>query len=75
MASPRRYRDSAYVTRVAADLYNEPARTNPEAVPPLLHQPGAGGSNFGYYCQLLSTAGWSSLPFLPPTSADAGNGR
>lgn len=64
MLSPRRYRDSAYVATVAADLYGGSARTNPEAVPPLLLQPGSGGSNFGYYCQLLSMAGWSSLPFL-----------
>ncbi len=65
MVSPRRYRDSSYITEVAANLYGGSARTNPEAVPPLLLQPGAGGSNFGYYCQLLSMAGWSSLPFLP----------
>ena len=64
MVTPRRYRDSAYVTRVAADLYGGSARIHPEAVTRLLHQPGAGGSNFGYYCQLLSMAGWSSLPFL-----------
>ena len=65
MLSPRRYRETAYVINIAADLYGGSARTNPEAVPPLLHQPGAGRSNFGYYCQLLSMAGWSSLPFLP----------
>ncbi len=65
MVIPRRYRDSAYVARVAADLYGGSARTNPEGVTRLLHQPGAGRSNFGYFCQLLSMTGWSSLPFLP----------
>ena len=65
MVSPRRYRDPAYVLSVAADLYGGSARTNPAVVPPLLLKPGAGWSNFGYYCQLLSMAGWSSLPFLP----------
>lgn len=64
MVSPHRYRDSAYVTRVAADLYGGSARIHPEVAAHLLHQPGAGRSNFGYYCQLLSMAGWSSLPFL-----------
>ena len=64
MVSPRRYRDWSYISRVAADLYGGSARTDPEAVVGLLDKPGAGRSIFGYYCQLLSMAGWSSLPFL-----------
>ena len=65
MVIPRRFRDSAYVARVAAELYGGSARTKPEEVARLLQQPGAGRSNFGYFCQLLSMSGWSSLPFLP----------
>jgi poly(3-hydroxyalkanoate) depolymerase len=64
MMTPRRYRDSAYVTRIAPEIYGGSARTNPEAVTRLLHEPGASRSKVGYYYQLLSMAGWSSLPFL-----------
>ncbi len=64
MLTHRRYRDAAYLTEVAADLYGGSSRTHPEAAALLLNQSGAGGSNFGYLCQLLSMAGWSSLPFL-----------
>ena len=62
--TPRRYSDWAFVTAIAPELYGGSARTKPEVVARLLHQPGGGGSNFGYYCQLLSMAGWTSLPFL-----------
>ena len=64
MVTHRRFLDSAYLTKVAADLYGGSARTHPEAAARLLHRSGAGGSNFGYFCQLLSMSGWSSLPFL-----------
>jgi poly(3-hydroxyalkanoate) depolymerase len=67
MVTPRRYRDPAYATKFAPDIYGGSARTDPEAVTRLLHGAGrsrAGRSKVGYYYQLLSMAGWSSLPFL-----------
>lgn len=64
LMSPRRYRDPAYLHKVAPDLYGGSARARPDAATADLRQPKAGWSSYGYYCQLLSMAGWSTLPFL-----------
>jgi poly(3-hydroxyalkanoate) depolymerase len=64
MATPRRYKDSAYMKRVAGDIYGGALRGSPElAGEHLRHIRWA--SDYGYYLQLLAGFGWSSLPWLP----------
>jgi len=65
MLSPRRHRDPDYAARVAGELYGGSARENPIVARDLLHATTRLGPAWGYYYQLLATAGWSSLPFLP----------
>jgi poly(3-hydroxyalkanoate) depolymerase len=75
MASPRRYKDAAYMKRLAGTIYGGMVRTRPELVQShLRHIRWA--SDYGYYLQLAATLGWSSLPWLPfltqPTLVMAG---
>jgi poly(3-hydroxyalkanoate) depolymerase len=64
MASPRRYRDRAYMERIAGDIYGGSFRRSPELV--LRHlRHVRWSSDRGYYLQLLAVAGWTSLPWLP----------
>jgi poly(3-hydroxyalkanoate) depolymerase len=65
MLSPRRHRDPEYAARVAGELYGGSAREDPIVARDLLHATTRLGSAWGYYYQLLATAGWTSLPFLP----------
>jgi poly(3-hydroxyalkanoate) depolymerase len=63
MATPRRYTDKDYMNRVAADLYGGAFRNDPLLIgrhASAMH----GAHNFGYLYQLLSVAGWTSLPWL-----------
>jgi poly(3-hydroxyalkanoate) depolymerase len=63
MASPRRYKDPEYMSRIAADIYGGALRRSPElAREHLRHVHWA--SDYGYYLQLLAGIGWSSLPWL-----------
>jgi poly(3-hydroxyalkanoate) depolymerase len=63
MASPRRYKDPEYMSRIAGDIYGGALRRSPElAREHLRHVRWA--SDYGYYLQLLAGAGWSSLPWL-----------
>jgi poly(3-hydroxyalkanoate) depolymerase len=63
MLSPRRYRDPDYARRVAGELYGGSLRSgNRES--PLRTAVPAGGRR-GYLYQLLGSAGWTSLPWLP----------
>ena len=75
MASPRRYRDRAYMKRIAGDIYGGAARQSPELVRRHLRHV-RWSSDAGYYLQLLAVVGWSSLPWLPflrqPTLVMAG---
>lgn len=76
MATPRRYKDPDYMTRVAGDLYGGAFRASPElARAHLRHVHWS--SDYGYYLQLIAGVGWTSLPwlrFLPqPTLVMAGN--
>jgi poly(3-hydroxyalkanoate) depolymerase len=76
MASPRRYKDPEYMSRIAGDIYGGALRRSPElAREHLRHVRWA--SDYGYFLQLLAAAGWSSLPwlrFLPqPTLVMYGN--
>jgi poly(3-hydroxyalkanoate) depolymerase len=63
MATPRRYIDREYMSRIAADIYGGAFRSDPS----LIGQHSAamhGARNLGYLYQLLSVVGWTSLPWL-----------
>ena len=63
MATPRRYKDPDYMSRVAGDIYGGALRSSPELVRQHLRHV-RWSSNYGYYLQLIAGAGWSSLPWL-----------
>jgi poly(3-hydroxyalkanoate) depolymerase len=77
MLSPRRHRDPGYVARVAGELYGGSARKDPIVARDLLHATTRLGPARGYYYQLISCVGWTSLPWLtrlrPPTLILAGD--
>jgi len=64
MSTPRRHRDPAYAAKVASTIYGGSMRTNPGTGEALLHGTSRAGPRTGYYYQLASMYGWSSLPFL-----------
>jgi len=63
MLTPRRHQDAVYAHRVAGRLYGGSMR-KPGASSPM-EAAAQGGSSRGYLYQLLGTAGWTSLPWLP----------
>ncbi|MGQ0572791.1 MAG: poly(3-hydroxyalkanoate) depolymerase [Pseudonocardia sp.] len=63
MLTPRRHRDAGYARRVAGLIYGGSLRDG--RADPLPIAPNPHASARGYLYQLLSTAGWTSLPFLP----------
>ena len=65
MLTPRRHRDPGYAARIAGELYGGSARKNPAVARDLLHATTRLGPARGYYYQLISSAGWTSLPWLP----------
>ena len=65
MLSPRRHRDPGYAGRIAGELYGGSARNDPALARDLLHATTRLGLGRGYYYQLLSSVGWTSLPRLP----------
>jgi poly(3-hydroxyalkanoate) depolymerase len=65
MLTPRRHRDPGYAARIAGELYGGSARTDPMAARDLLHATTRLGPARGYFYQLISTLGWTSLPRLP----------
>jgi poly(3-hydroxyalkanoate) depolymerase len=65
MLTPRRHRNPAYAARIAGELYGGSARENPLVARDLLHATTRLGSARGYFYQLISTVGWTSLPLLP----------
>ncbi|RBY97123.1 poly(3-hydroxyalkanoate) depolymerase [Blastococcus sp. TF02-8] len=77
MLTPRRHRDPDYARRIAGDIYGGTMRTEPERAAAALHANTRVGPRRGYYYQLASSAGWSSLPFLrlirQPTLVVAGD--
>jgi poly(3-hydroxyalkanoate) depolymerase len=77
MLTPRRHREPGYAARIAAELYGGSARRNPALARDLLHLTSRLGPARGYYYQLLSGIGWTSLPRLsrlrPPTLILAGD--
>jgi poly(3-hydroxyalkanoate) depolymerase len=77
LLSPRRHRDPGYAARIAGELYGGSARADPALARDLLHATTRLGPARGYYYQLISGAGWTSLPWLrrlrPPTLILAGD--
>jgi len=77
MLTPRRHRDPGYAARVAGELYGGSAREDPIVARDLLHGTSRLGPPRGYYYQLISMLGWTSLPRLPklrpPTLIMAGD--
>jgi poly(3-hydroxyalkanoate) depolymerase len=65
MLTPRRHRDPGYAARIAGELYGGSARKNPGVARDLLHATTRLGPARGYYYQLIASAGWTSLPWLP----------
>jgi poly(3-hydroxyalkanoate) depolymerase len=66
MLTPRRHRDPGYAARIAGELYGGSARKDPALARDLLHAATTRlGPARGYYYQLISSIGWTSLPRLP----------
>jgi poly(3-hydroxyalkanoate) depolymerase len=65
MLTPRRHRDPGYAARIAGELYGGSAREDPIVARDLLHGTTRLGPPRGYYYQLISMLGWTSLPRLP----------
>ncbi len=63
MATPRRYKDPEYLSRIAGDIYGGTLRGSPELVRNHLRHV-SWSSDYGYYLQLIAGLGWSSLPWL-----------
>src|SRR6476646_4225229 len=63
MATPRRYTDKDYMSRVAPEIYGGDFRKNPSLIG--AHASAMrGAGNLGYLYQLLAVTGWTSLPWL-----------
>jgi poly(3-hydroxyalkanoate) depolymerase len=77
LLTPRRHRDPGYAARIAGHLYGGSARTDPAVARDLLHAMTRLGPARGYFYQLISAAGWTSLPRLarlrPPALILAGD--
>ena len=65
MLTPRRHRDPAHAARIASELYGGGMRDDPALARDLLQATARLGPSRGYYYQLLSSIGWTSLPRLP----------
>jgi poly(3-hydroxyalkanoate) depolymerase len=63
MATPRRYKDPEYMSRVAGDIYGGAFRDSPELARTHLRHV-RWSSDYGYYLQLIAGFGWTSLPWL-----------
>jgi poly(3-hydroxyalkanoate) depolymerase len=65
LSSPRRHRDPAHAARIAGTIYGGELRRRPELAAPVTRPYPAPASRRGYLYQLLASAGWTSLPWLP----------
>jgi poly(3-hydroxyalkanoate) depolymerase len=63
MATPRRYKDPDYMSRIAGEIYGGALRGSPELARNHLRHV-RWSSDYGYYLQLVAGFGWSSLPWL-----------
>jgi poly(3-hydroxyalkanoate) depolymerase len=64
MLTPRRHHDPEYAREIAGTIYGGTMRSDPERAARILHAAARMGPRRGYYYQLASSTGWSSLPFL-----------
>jgi poly(3-hydroxyalkanoate) depolymerase len=64
LATPRRYRDPAYMESTAGLIYGGRLRSDPDLARRLSRRVRAGGTG-GYYGQLLTAFGWTSIHWLP----------
>ena len=64
MLSPLRHQDSGHAARIAGELYGGRVREDPALARDVLHATAPRGPARGYYYQLLSGIGWTSLPRL-----------
>ena len=64
MLTPRRHHDPAHAARIAGELYGGSVRDDPALARDLLHATARPGPARGYYYQLASAIGWTSLPRL-----------
>jgi poly(3-hydroxyalkanoate) depolymerase len=65
LSSPRRHRDPAHALRIAGQIYGGALRARPELAAPVTDSGPRPASRRGYLYQLLASAGWTSLPWLP----------
>ena len=65
LLTPRRYREPEYAARIAGELYGGSVRQDPVLARDLLHATTRLGPARGYFYQLMSAVGWTSLPWLP----------
>jgi len=65
MLTPRRHQDPGYPARLAGELFGGSTREDPSPARDLLHAVTRPGPARGSFYQLLSLAGWTSLPRLP----------
>jgi pimeloyl-ACP methyl ester carboxylesterase len=65
MLTPRRHRDQGYAARIGGELYGGSVRKDPALARDLLYVTARPALARGYYYQLISGIGWTSLPLLP----------
>ena len=63
--TPRRRRGPGYAARIAGELFGGSAREDPGPARDLLHAATRPGPAWGSFYQLISLAGWTSLPRQP----------
>jgi len=63
-ATPRRFNDARYRTRIAGEMYGGALRSRPELIRSLAPV-AARVDRRGYLFQQLALVGWSSVPWLP----------
>jgi poly(3-hydroxyalkanoate) depolymerase len=63
MATPRRYIDKDYMSKVAPEIYGGAFRNDPSLIDSHARAM-RGARNLGYLYQLLAMTGWTSLPWL-----------
>jgi poly(3-hydroxyalkanoate) depolymerase len=63
MATPRRYIDKGYMSKVAPEIYGGAFRKDPSLIGSHARAM-RGPRNMGYVYQLLAMTGWTSLPWL-----------
>ena len=65
LLTPRRQQDSGDAARIAGELFGGGTREDPSPARDLLHAVTRPGSAWGSFYQVISLAGWTSLPRLP----------